>query len=291
MPPSSPWPSEAGGTSASTSPLSSPPRPSTPGEEEIRLSMPGGGYFGRGLVSAVRHEYQAPAGGLDFLHFCHSPLCANSTFVANNYICGVVNGTKVESWRDVEIAVSAAMASHGCDGCGLDKESSSGLYFRQHSQGESTFVPSQLTSSGSLVSTQDVLPAPAPSMVEPGAPSRPRNSQVMDSHDNGLPPSLEISSGERKMYRRFRMDCSSDEDYVPPANKTWNADRTSVVPSPPLPPAWVLDSTPSSWMETVPLPPRSSQHCLSPNGTRNLWCTRKSDVATHLRRENRPFPF
>jgi len=268
MPPSSPWPSQAGGSSASTSPLSSPPRPSSPAEDEIRLSMPGGGYFGRGLVSVVRREYQAPAGGLDFLHFYHAPCCPNSTFVANNYIRGVVNGTKVESWRDVEIAVSAAMASRGCEGCGLDKESSYGLYFRQHSQGESSFVPSQLTDSGSLVSTS-VVSAPAPSMGELGAPGRPCNPQVQDSQpgDNGLPPSIDISSGERKLYRGFQLDCSSDEDYAPPAGRKTAVDRTNTVSSPPLPPrigsgfnSQQLDGNCPAPPKVVPALPLSKRH-------------------------------
>jgi len=191
MQPSSPWPSQAGGSSTSNSPLSSPPEPSSPAEDEIRHSRPGGGYFGQGLVSVIRREYQAPASGLNFLHFRHLPECPNSTFVANNYIRGVVNNTKVESWRDIEVAVSAAMASRGCEGCGLDKESSYGLYFRQHSQGESSFVPAQLTDSGSLVSTTLDVSAPTPHMDRPGESSGPQKPKcLVDRKTDSPPPSI-----------------------------------------------------------------------------------------------------
>jgi len=159
------------------------------------------------------------------------------------------------------------MASRGCIGCGLDKKSSYRLYFRQHSQAESSFVPSELSDSGSLVSTSVNVSAPTPLMGEPGEGSGPREAQVHDSQDNRHSAFLNISSGERELYRGFRLDNSSDMHYLTPAAKTRAAVQASVLPSPPLPPrirsgfnSQPLDQLHHTTAKVIPALPLSRQH-------------------------------
>jgi len=100
---------------------------------------------------------------------------------------------------ELEVVLRGALLTIGCNGCGLNKECSAGILFN-HSQ-DSEYVPSQSQGSESYVS----IMSPSTS-----APSSWGASTILGH----LPPS------ERELYRKFREDRSSDEDYQP--RKTTN---------------------------------------------------------------------
>jgi len=101
---------------------------------------------------------------------------------------------------ELEVVLRGAMLTIGCDGCGVNKECSAGILFN-HSQ-DSEYIPSQTQGTESYVSVM----SPTSS-----APSSWGASTILGH----LPPS------ERELYKKFKEDRSSDEDYQPhkPANK------------------------------------------------------------------------
>jgi len=85
----------------------------------------------------------------------------------------------------------------GCQNCGINKETSVGVLFTDSQ--DSSFVPS-------MKSTQDSYTSVAsPSSLAPSWPT----SSVLD----GIP------SSEKKLYKNFKMDCSSDNTYSPPRGR------------------------------------------------------------------------
>jgi len=163
--PSPSWPSRLSDKDFSPPPSSSESvytsgsvRESSPAGDMISVHQPPAVFSAPALVRVTRREYQAPTGGFDFLHFFHVEGCSNFTLRANNHVRAVVNSAQVATWGEVEVAVKVAMTSLDCKGCGLDREFSYGLYIHIHSQGMSSFAPSQLTSSGSLVCSSGVAP-------------------------------------------------------------------------------------------------------------------------------------
>jgi len=108
-------------------------------------------------------------------------------------IMRVVERTKPATVTEFEISVRSSLLTIGCDGCGIDKTTSAGVLFR-HSQHSEYLPPTQDSgSSGSRGS-------PGASQISSWG-----NSTILDR----------LPSSERDLYKGFREDRSSDEDYVP----------------------------------------------------------------------------
>jgi len=95
---------------------------------------------------------------------------------------------------ELEVVLRGALLTIGCNGYGLNKKCSAGLLFN-HSQ-DSEYVPSQSQGSESYVS----IMSPRSS-----APSSWGASTILGH----------LPTSERELYRKFREDRSSDDDYQP----------------------------------------------------------------------------
>lgn len=209
-------------------------------------------FEGRGLVPIVNPTYGAPGGEYSLITIVHEEECLRGTFDAD--IRANLATTRPTTFHQVEAVVRALLLAGGCPPtCVFDRATTMGLFARFHSPPSSMgseFVPSQahceypdsqLTSPESsyvglgLASDAFTVLSGVIGGADMTASSNPTQSTADVRVD--VPASQidrvmvetvmeELSPGERKLHRNFKLDRSSDDDFVP------SGDRANEVSSP-----------------------------------------------------------
>jgi len=179
---------------------------------------------GRGLVPAVKLSYAAPGGAYQGLHLDHVSGCRNESFFFTSEVRAIVAHLNLRAFDSVETVCIGIMAARGCcisgdtssARCHVDRTTSLGFYTRFHTREGSSlsFAPSssQVVSSGfhsTMVSDPMVPSASWLSFDEDRSQDPMYVPAVVEVDDSQrcLPSPVErLSSGERKLYRNFRLD-------------------------------------------------------------------------------------
>ena len=164
------------------------------------------------LKRAVLQSYVIPE-GITF-GITHTAGCSNSD--RNDEILQAVEKTNPKVMIEFEFALKGVMITIGCNECGIDKNQTSGLLMENHSEGSSFEQTEGISSSegtGSLFSEQLMTGVQGEEndgrVIKVGG----RKDEV--NYSPSWPLSMEIGSSERSLYKNFKTDRSSDEDYVP----------------------------------------------------------------------------
>jgi len=122
----------------------------------------------------------------------HSEKCSNEN--NDHLILDVVERSGPVTVAEFEVSLRCAMLTLGCIRCEVNKGTSAGIVFR-HSQ-NSEYIPSTQT-------TESFASVESPNSL---AVSSWGNSTILDR----------LQSSERRLYKNFRDDRTSDESYSPP---------------------------------------------------------------------------
>ncbi|KAG0128255.1 hypothetical protein HOY82DRAFT_541409 [Tuber indicum] len=132
------------------------------------------------------------------IRFLHEDGCANNTTVKNNNLRRVLGNAEIKATSELKGAIKTALLMQGCGrNCGVDKTGVIGL-FVEHSQDEEWRENTDKSDS----EDEEMVEVDSPSSTAPTWES-----------------SMNLSTGERKMYKKYKSDDSKDESYVPPKGK------------------------------------------------------------------------
>ena len=170
------------------------------------------GVDGQGLLKRIVIRSYAIPDGLSF-GITHTARCRNSN--RNEEILHIVEKTKPKVALEFEATLKGVMMTIGCDECGIDKNQTAGLVMENHSDASSFEQEETQTDSigtGSLVSEHLIT----------GNQGETGNGRTIDigskkiqaNYSPSWPSSLDIGSSERSLYKSFKTDRSSDEDYI-----------------------------------------------------------------------------
>src|SRR5205807_2468662 len=199
----------------------------------------------RALIATKTWTYLAPGGDCSFLNFTHQYGCRNvlapefDEMVRQAVITAALTTTK-----EVEVTVRGFLMGKDCSAtCGLDKDSTTGLFLRYNSDQGSQYTPSidlsPPTDSQAVVPESPTTTAQAPPTIptvgssdwpesepirpHPGATHAPRpiragrapgRSRLPEASSSAASIFKDMSSGERRIYgKKFDLDRESDEDY------------------------------------------------------------------------------
>jgi len=126
----------------------------------------------------------------------HKNGCKNAG--ENEGIMSMVERANPKVVSELEIVLKGIMMTIGCNGCGVDKEESAGVLF-DHSK-DDEYIQSSIPRSEDYMSIE----SPNASAVSSWG-----NSTILDR----------LQSSERVLYKNYRDDRISDEDYVPRIGK------------------------------------------------------------------------
>src|SRR5437868_10635950 len=203
----------------------------------------------RALIPTKTRTYLAPGGDYSFLNFTHEYGCRNALAPEfDELVRRAVITSAPATTKEVEVIVRGVLMGKDCSAtCGLDKDSTTGLFLRYNSDGGSQYTPSidlsPPTDSQAVVPESPATTAQAPPTIPTVGSSDWPESEPIRPHPSAThaprpiragrapgPPRLseapssvvsifkDMSSGERQMYRKkFDLDRESDEDYAPPA--------------------------------------------------------------------------
>ena len=168
------------------------------------------------LRRAVLRSYVIPE-GITF-GITHTARCRNSD--KNEEILHAVEKTNPKVMMEFEFALKGVMITIGCDECGIDREQTTGLLMENHSNQSSFEQTNTLYTSdgtGSLFSEQLMTGVQGDS--ENGRVIKVGGENRITNYSPSWPSSLDIGSSERSLYKGFKTDRSSDEDYIPPKKR------------------------------------------------------------------------
>ena len=164
------------------------------------------------LKRTVLRSYVIPE-GLTF-GISHAARCRNSN--RNDEILHAVEKTNPKVMMEFEFALKGVMITIGCNECGIDKNQTSGLLMETHSMTSSFEQTERISSSkGTESLLSEHLMTGVQGEDEDGREIKVGGTNNQANYSPSWPSSLDIASSERSLYKNFRTDRSSDEDYVP----------------------------------------------------------------------------
>ena len=144
----------------------------------------------------------------------HTARCRNSN--RNEEILHAVEKTNAKVMMEFEFALKGVMITIGCDECGIDREQTTRVLMENHSN-QSSFEQTDTAytseGTGSLFSKQ--LMTGVQEESENGKIIKVGGKSEIANYSPSWPSSLDIRSSERSLYKGFKTDRSSDEEYVP----------------------------------------------------------------------------
>ena len=165
------------------------------------------------LIRAIRRSYVIPEGVRIVIEHIEGCKKAGEDEKLINCVRQANPGTA----NELQVAIRTALAFIGCKkGCRMDKEDTTGLLIDEHSdmssyeQSTDSYI-SQGT--GSLFSEH--MMTGNQGEMEGGRTIKVGGNNKIANYSPSWPSSLDIGSSEKSLYKGFKMDRSSDEDYVP----------------------------------------------------------------------------
>ena len=179
----------------------------------------GRGSMGDGvrlLKRVVLRSYAIPE-GLTF-GITHAARCRNST--RNEEILHAVEKTNPKVVMEFEFALKGVMVTIGCTECGIDREQTTGLLMENHSN-QSSFEQTNTayTSEGTGSLFSEEMMTGVQGETSNGRVIKVGGNKELANYSPSWPSSLDIGSSEKSLYKGFKTDRSSDEDYVPSTGK------------------------------------------------------------------------
>src|SRR5437588_2138072 len=203
----------------------------------------------RALIPTKTRTYLAPGGDYSFLNFTHEYGCHNALAPEfDELVRRAVVTAAPATIKEVEVIVRGFLMGKDCSAtCGLDKDSTMGLFLRYNSDGGSKYTPSidlsPPTDSQAVVPESPTTTAQAPPTIptvgssdwpeseltqpHPSATHAPRPirasrahglSRLSEASSSAASIFKDMSSGARGIYgKKFDLDRESAEDYAPPA--------------------------------------------------------------------------
>src|SRR5437879_12408124 len=202
----------------------------------------------RALIPTTTRTCLATGGEYSFLNFTHEYGCRNALAPEfDELVRRAVITAAPATTKEVEVIVRGFLMGKDCSAtCGLDKDSTTGLFLRYNSDGGSQYTPSidlsPPTDSQAVVPESPATPAPAqptiptvgssdwpesePTRPHPSATHAPRPIRasrapgpltLSEASSSAASIFKDMSSGERRIYgKKFDLDRESVEDYAPP---------------------------------------------------------------------------
>ena len=165
------------------------------------------------LVRAVRRSYVIPEGIRIMIE--HVEGCRKSG--EDEKLISCVKRANPETANELQISIRTALAFVGCKKeCRMDKEDTTGLLIDEHSD-RSSYEPPQTnyTSQGTGSLFSEHLMTGDQGDTRMGREIKVGGNKKLANYSPSWPSSLDIGSSEKSLYKGFKMDRSSDEDYVP----------------------------------------------------------------------------
>ena len=165
------------------------------------------------LVRAVRRSYRIPEGVRIVIE--HVKGCQGVG--EDERLINCVRHAKPETANELQTSIRTALAFVGCmKGCRMDKEDTTRLLVDEHSNVSSyEHFETNETSQGTGSLFSEHLMTGNQGEQENGKKIKVGGNRERANYSPSWPSSLDINSSEKNLYRGFRMDRSSDEDYTP----------------------------------------------------------------------------
>ena len=166
-----------------------------------------------GLLKRILLRLYAIPGGLIF-GITNTARCRNSN--RNKEILHAVEKKNPKVVLEFEYALKGVMITIGCDECGIDEEESAGILMEDHSNlslFEQTNTSYETEGTGSLFSEH--LMTGNQDGGDDGREIKVGGKKEKTNYSPSWPSSLDIGSSGRSLYKGFKTDRSSDEDYIP----------------------------------------------------------------------------
>ena len=166
-----------------------------------------------GLLKRILLRLYAIPGGLIF-GITNTARCRNSN--RNKEILHGVEKKNPKVVLEFEYALKRVMITIGCDECGIDEEGSAGMLMEDHSNlssFEQTNTSYKTEETGSLFSEH--LMIGNQDGGDNGREIKVGGKKEKTNNSPSWPSSLDIGSCKRSLYKGFKTDRSSDEDYIP----------------------------------------------------------------------------
>ena len=166
------------------------------------------------LVRAIRRSYVIPEGIRIVIEHVNGCNRAGE----DEKLINCVRQSNPGTAKEMQVAIRTALAFIGCrKECRMDKEDTTGLLIEEHSDISSYEQSGREYSSqgtGSLFS--EYLMTGNQGETENGKGIKVGGNKRITNYSPSWPSSLDIGSSEKSLYKGFKMDRSSDEDYTPP---------------------------------------------------------------------------
>ena len=169
------------------------------------------------LIRAVRRSYVIPEGVRIIIE--HVEGCNRAR--EDERLIDCVRRSNPGTANELQVTMRIALAFIGCKrGCRMDKEDTTGLLIDEHSD-KSSYRPSEpeYTSQGTGSLFSEQLMTGNQGENDGGRVITIGENKDIANQSPSWPSSLDIRSSERSLYRGFKMDRSSDEDYVASISK------------------------------------------------------------------------